>query len=316
MFNIHESYAKSIGLSKNQSSPTEEFSIKITSYEMIKNELQKKFGLTGNEAKVFLYLSSREPQKAGDIARALGTNRSETYNILTSLQSKGIITATFDHPIKFMSIGFDKALEILLQNQRIKLSEAESTARYLTELWNSIPKENVEYYSEEKYQILSGINQISNKALQLTKASQASFNCMISVTDMAHLDLFNFSNELRELKDKGLNPRLLITSEVVDRELIKGFNDCIIKKVNSNFSNHLPRFLISDENEVILFLANEKSRQKELRALWTNYSSMVKAFKILFEQIWEVSESYGKHYVYKYTYQKKVDEEKKIDSIA
>ena len=72
-------------------------------YEEVKEHLTT-FGLTPNQIKVFFYLGKIGAKTASEIARAVNVPRSETYHLLTALQNKGIVEASFQHPIKFTSI--------------------------------------------------------------------------------------------------------------------------------------------------------------------------------------------------------------------
>ncbi|MEX0764929.1 MAG: helix-turn-helix domain-containing protein [Nitrosopumilaceae archaeon] len=47
---------------------------------------------------------------APEICKALKLPRTEIYYLLTTLQNKGIVSATFQHPIRFSAIPLDKAL--------------------------------------------------------------------------------------------------------------------------------------------------------------------------------------------------------------
>jgi len=68
-------------------------------YEGVKEYLIT-FGLTPNQIKVFFYLGKIGAKTASEIAKAVSVPRSETYHLLTALQNKGIVEASFQHPIK------------------------------------------------------------------------------------------------------------------------------------------------------------------------------------------------------------------------
>ncbi len=82
-------------------------------YEEIRDELQK-FGLTPNQVKVFFYLGKFGSKTAIEISRSLQMPRTETYHLLTALQNKGMVLASFTHPTKFSGIPFDKAIIALV----------------------------------------------------------------------------------------------------------------------------------------------------------------------------------------------------------
>jgi sugar-specific transcriptional regulator TrmB len=68
------------------------------------------FGLTQNECKVFIFLGKYGPKTGGEVHLALNMPRTETYKLLSNLQSKGLLTSSFDRPIRYSAISMDDAL--------------------------------------------------------------------------------------------------------------------------------------------------------------------------------------------------------------
>jgi len=85
-------------------------------YEQVKEHLTT-FGLTPNQIKVFFYLGKVGGKTATEIAKAVDIPRSETYHLLTALQNKGIVEASFQHPIKFTSLSIKKAVRVLINSE-------------------------------------------------------------------------------------------------------------------------------------------------------------------------------------------------------
>jgi sugar-specific transcriptional regulator TrmB len=83
----------------------------------------KKFGLTQNELKVYNHLIRNGPKRANEIGKDLDIYRTETYRLLHSLQTKGMINAIFDKPTKFVGIDYAKALDLLIKSQIENLNE-------------------------------------------------------------------------------------------------------------------------------------------------------------------------------------------------
>src|SRR5690242_20863803 len=65
--------------------------------ERVKTELQK-FGVSPNQAKVYIYLGKYGPKTAPEVFKALDLPRTETYYILNTLQNHGIITSALTSP--------------------------------------------------------------------------------------------------------------------------------------------------------------------------------------------------------------------------
>src|SRR2546430_15932034 len=127
--------------------------------EKLKNELSK-FGLTSNQSKVFLFLEKYGPSTATQVSKTLKVPRTETYHLLTSLQNKGIVSATFQHPIKFSALTLDKAIGVLVNTEKERVKSLESQEKNLVELWSAIPnfRINQEDIKDGKFQMLQGVN--------------------------------------------------------------------------------------------------------------------------------------------------------------
>ena len=59
------------------------------------------FGLSEYEAKIFIYLGKYGTKTAPEIKNSLEIPRSETYGILTRLQNKSLIIASFEQPMTY-----------------------------------------------------------------------------------------------------------------------------------------------------------------------------------------------------------------------
>lgn len=138
------------------------------SIEKVQTELLK-YGLTSNQSKVFIYLGKYGAKTTPEVCKALKLPRTETYHLLSALQNKGIVSATFQHPIKFNALPLDKAIWILVNSEKERVKSLEKMEKGLSELWNNIPTFDVIHDEvEEKFQMLQGANQIHSKITEMT----------------------------------------------------------------------------------------------------------------------------------------------------
>ena len=116
------------------------FDRNVERYEKISNSVQeilKKLGLTQNESKVYIYLSKNGSKKAKEIAQNQKIPRTQTYHLLTALQNKGMITVISGRITKFEGIGFEKVLDILINNELKRIEELQLMRSELSELWKA-----------------------------------------------------------------------------------------------------------------------------------------------------------------------------------
>jgi len=116
------------------------FDSNVKRYEKTSNsvrEILKKLGLTQNESNVYLYLNKNGSKKAKEIAQNQKIPRTQTYHLLTALQNKGMITVISDRITKFQGIEFEKALDILINNELKRIEELQLMRDELSELWKA-----------------------------------------------------------------------------------------------------------------------------------------------------------------------------------
>jgi sugar-specific transcriptional regulator TrmB len=76
-------------------------------------------GLSGREAEVYVYLATKGPQEAANIAENLKLNeKQELTSNLKSLQDRRIVIATVESSIRFRTLPFEKTLAILVETKR------------------------------------------------------------------------------------------------------------------------------------------------------------------------------------------------------
>src|SRR3989304_360275 len=135
-------------------------------------EMLAKFGLLKNEIKVYLYLARMGEKKAGEIPEAISLHRTETYRILRDLERKGIIFSVFEKPLKFTAVSLDKAIDLLVDVQKLKIKLLEKEKANLVTLWLSMPHPKVETAKKELFQMLEGEQQVILKAEELLKKTE------------------------------------------------------------------------------------------------------------------------------------------------
>ena len=244
-----------------------------------------RYDLTPNQAKVYLFLSKIGVKTASDISKALKIPRTETYHLLSTLQQKGVIFSVFGKPTKFNSVGLAESLEILLNNEKNRISELESGKKSLIKLWNIIPNyaENDKESQENKFQSLQGRNSILVKLEQMIKESKE--NILVLGTE-ADFKRFYFT-EFTELLNKTKSNLKILTDYSENSPHI--FEDTPSKKIKKMDDKNREDFcfIIKDDSEVIFFISNNKV--KDMLAVWTDSKAFVTTLRSLFSLMWKKS---------------------------
>lgn len=258
---------------------TQMFEYKI-SVEQIQDELAK-YGLTDNQSKVFIYLGKYGSKTAPEVCKALKLPRTETYHLLSSLQSKGIVFATFQHPIQFTALPIDKAILVLVNSEKERIKSLERNEKQLTEMWGSIPNFDTAKTDDEfKFQILHGTNQIFSKITEMTDTHSKKFMILGSEKDFLKLYHGDFLEPFVESKKEfymlsTCTEKTLYIFDELDRKNIR---------LLDNAKEH-PCFILKDSSELLFFTKNIGDSTAPV-ALWTNSPAMITSMELLFESLW------------------------------
>lgn len=243
----------------------------------------EKFGLTKNQSKVYLYLSKNGPHSANELTKLLKLPRTETYHLLTGLQNKGIVIGKFGKPNKFDTLPLEKTISILVNNEKIRITELAKQGDELTNLWEKIPSTHVnqEELFDNRFQVLKGMNPILGKIKQITQTAQKEILILGSENDFLkfyHTDFF-------EITKSKANLKMLISCSDKTKFVFDDLPQEKIKKFNDKLANEL-FFIVKDSKETI-FLMN--TPHEEISAIWTESKSVLKSLNLLFNLIWKKS---------------------------
>jgi sugar-specific transcriptional regulator TrmB len=257
------------------------------SLDKLKDELSK-FGLTSNQSKVYIFLGKYGSKTAPEVCKSLKLPRTETYHLLTSLQNKGVVSATFQHPIRFSAVPLDKAIWVLVNAEKERVNTLEKQEGSITELWNTIPEfTTTSVTKEDKFQMLQGINQINSKIKEMAGNTKKNFFVLGSEKDYLkfyHSDFFELvDNSKIDLKLlTAPSEKIMYIFDEIDRDKVKKMSDGI----QDNLC-----FITKDDEEILFFIKNASQASQQMTAIWTDAASMVYSMNMLFSQVWAKSKN-------------------------
>lgn len=256
------------------------------SIDSIQEQLSK-YGLTGNQSKVFIFLGKYGEKTAPEVCKSLKLPRTETYHLLTTLQNKGIVTASFEHPIRFNAISIDKAITTLINSEKERIKTLEKQEESILQTWEKIPEffNKTDEEQEDKFQMLQGMNQISSKIIEMTDSFSDEFLLLGSEKDylrMYHgdfLEVFHKSKQNFRMLSSCSDKTMYIFDDI-DRNKVRRLDESI----NKNLC-----FVIKDNKEILFFTKNANQNSQDVFAMWTNSENMIASMKLLFDMQWNGS---------------------------
>ena len=271
--------------STGRSKVTDEEAEHLNSLRVIRDALLR-FDLSKNEVRVYLYLARFGAQKAQRIAEALNVHRTEAYKILRRLEKQGLVSCIFERPMKFVAVPFDNALGNLIEERRQRVHQMFQWKKELMTTWRSLPKGHAKKIRKETFQVLEGRKQVSVKATQLLEGCSSDIKMILSDETLLWLYNSTFFDDLEELaKKRSINVKILTnyspTSTYVLEEV--SIDDGDFSYVDLDDA---PCFIIVDDDEMLLLMDKPEEDNKAF-AIWTNYMTLLKSYRLLFGLVWK-----------------------------
>jgi len=253
-------------------------------------------GFTHLDARVYVFLAKKGPQKAGDIARCLKIPKQTVYFIINNLQRDGIVTSTVERPARFSVVPFERVLDLFVN---VKMEEAKQIQRNKEEIlsdWQSIALTEIDEVAP-KFAVLEGRNAVFSKIREMVQQANKQLLAMITVPNLVRVDQFGFFDAtFAKSKERSIQVKLLT-------ELSKQNIDIVTSILKTTPKQGLgleirspdlglrlsSRMIIKDDYEALLFIdrgADFSSAEKNEVCLWTNCESIVRSFNAVFEDLW------------------------------
>lgn len=252
-----------------------------SSLEQVQEQLSK-YGLSGNQSKVFIYLEKYGAKTAPEVSKALKLPRTETYHILSELQNKGIVSATFQHPIQFIALSLEQAICFLVNSEKERLKSLEKMKPQLSEIWKNLPGfDSEDKNKDEKYQMLKGTNQIYSKITNMTDDYSDELLVLGSEKDLLKLYHSDFLEPFEKSKQKF---RIISSCSEKTFYIFDKLKKNNVRSLGDNMKENLC-YIIKDDSELLFFTKNA-NKSAEPFAMWTDSPTLIYSMKLLFESMW------------------------------
>jgi sugar-specific transcriptional regulator TrmB len=261
-------------------------------------------GLAKLDAQVYIFLGKKGPQKGKDIAKALKLPKQHLYLILKSLQSKGIVNATLERPARFSALPFEKTLDLFVKAKIEEAQRIEGGKDEIISDWQSISITEAADQSP-KFTVIEGRNSIYPKLKQMIEETRNQLSIIFTVQGLMRADQFGLIDAaLSHSSEKDTKFRFLTE---VSKENLKTIKLLLARtlKAGARFEGRTPEFglkltlrmLIRDDAEAAFFVSHEACKEEseiDDVCIWTNSSSIVNSFNVVFEDFWRNSKDLEK----------------------
>ncbi len=259
--------------------------------EDLEKELEL-FGLTLNQAILYLTVVRAGPISVGKIAEYTNLHRQDIYKILPKLEKSGLIVKTLDKPFKVRAINTRKALENLISNEKIhfaeRLSYMESNLNRTSDMISKLENTATVTEQDRHFSLLKEEKEIVNMDDFLFE--NASIECDVDLSlELLTLRSAKFRERFHNAAKSEAKIRLIIENPTLNRQVYLA-----VKRVKPESNDFIAKFIetkspipyqIIDNKEIWIF-RNKKLSSGVPCVLWTNSINIGQVYRERFQASW------------------------------
>jgi sugar-specific transcriptional regulator TrmB len=254
-------------------------------------ELQK-LDLTLNEARILLFLMTHGNSTASDVSRHTGIQRTETYNYISTLLSKGVVFSTFDRPQKYYALPIQEVIDCLVQTKQNALQQITEKKKGYQQMIDSIVSNTVVQDSDKKesYQIVMGENSINSKIKRMLDDAKEEVTILVTDRNLVNFYHAEITDKMIQLTSKGIRVKLRTpcknATDYITAEGEDGTKSSTTPISLKTTAKVVPvNFVLVDNKDIILLLESNSYKKSELCGFYTNNLSMISVFRFIFDNL-------------------------------
>ena len=235
----------------------------------------ERIGLSRYEALVFLNLARAGAATAGEVARASGVNRVQTYRALESLEARGLVEVTLDRPRRYAARALSEAFEMIAEEKRSELEKLNAIRKTLVEAWPRISGRSREQPSV-RLQVIKGRTQIYRAIRKVVGDAREEVLAFTTTKGIQRSYRAGINEALVEAMKRGVKARLAADITEANASLMARVAQYVPLR---HVDGQRARFILVDGTSIFAFLIQDEKtiRGDAETALWTNSPDFVRA---------------------------------------
>lgn len=205
----------------------------------------KNFGLSDNEAKVFIALASFGDSRASEIAKNTNVPRSKIYEIIKNLHKKGFAEILPEKIVKFRAVSFEKVSQLLMEDREKEIKSLAADGKKISEYIAGMTNNNtIKEDGIGQFVVYKTKKMIRKKIEEMVSTKEKSIFMAIRPIELKEINYMK-----KYIKKNGI--RILTHIEGENLNFIKDWSR--ISELNHTDTYMPARFVIKDGSEVLVF---------------------------------------------------------------
>ena len=254
-------------------------------------EILSDFGLTPNQAKVYLATARQGLASVGQISKVAKVRREDVYRIMPKLEKMGLVERILSKPTKMRALPVEEAFHVLIEREQEIANERMSTLMAKKDAFLKHYKPfRMETKEEVHFSMISGREGIMTKELAMLKRVKNAISIVTSREKFAQF-FSNYDEALQKAANKGIQIRMILNVTEHDDSILRTIKEYesarvpIHLKYTDQRSTH---YMIVDYNQALVSTSAEPTI-RETAYLWTDDNSLVGLLQKSFEGLWHAS---------------------------
>ncbi len=252
-------------------------------------EMLTDFGLTGNQAKVYLAAARLRLASIGQISKVAKVRREDVYRILPKLEKMGLVERLLGKPTKIRATPAEEALSILIKHEEDTARKRVSALKTKTKtfLKHFAPAPRLELKETTNFTLLTKREIIMSKTMALVKKAEKNIDLVCSRTKLMQL-IHELAEQINEAAKKDVKIRIVSEMpepgdsipRIIEEQTSPGIS------LDLRYTDlHSGHYIIVDFKEALI-ATTTSGNLAENPLLWTNSDSLVGVFQKDFENLW------------------------------
>ena len=254
-------------------------------------EMLMDFGLTRNQAKVYITIAQLGLASVGQASKASKVRREDVYRMLPKLEKMGLIERVLGKPTKIRALPMEEALHILIEReQEIANKKVSALMTKKDTILKHYKPSTLKTTEEPHFALVLHRVGIMSKELSMVKKAKSAINIVTSRDKFAQF-FNNYDEALKKATKKGIQVRMILNVTEHDDSILRAIKEYesarvpVDLKYTDQRSTHC---MIVDYKEALVSTSTEPTL-RETAHLWTDNSSLVGLLQKNFEGLWHAS---------------------------
>jgi len=251
------------------------------------------FGLTPNQAKVYLAIVQLGIAPVGRVSKVSKVRREDVYRILPKLERMGLTEKILGTPVKIRATPMEEALSILIKREKDTadkkvsdlMAKKDDLLKHL-----KVSNRKLKLEEEAHFALVSTRDAIINKGLATLKKAEKEIDIVTTAGEFLHF-LSILAEPIEKVIRKHGKVRVILEVSEYQESLLKNIGSYLSPKAFPNIRyayQPLTHFIIVDHRQVLMATSPEPPLG-EHPFLWTDNRSLAGLMQENFEGLWHSS---------------------------